>query len=219
MPFKNFFFQWQESCLPEGSSCPESYFDNTRSSPLSSLGSLICQSCASECDSCDGPFNTNCQSCNTAFTTSSGGGGSGAIVQCLSSCSGASNCQNCHTQCVGCTGPSNQQCVTCRENSTLIDGTTTCIPECSRNQYLARVSTTGTEHECRACDAQCMECDGPGNTDCVECLGVSSNENGVTTCLERCPEGTFASSARVCLPTCPTGMIYDGGSGSCQLSL
>ena len=222
LAFKSFTFHFflQLSCLPEGSSCPPTYFNSTHSSPLASVGGLICQACSSECASCTGPQNTNCQSCFGAFTSSSPG--NGPITQCLSSCSLASNsnlCGNCHAQCNGCMGPSNQQCVTCRENSTIQDGVTTCVPSCGGDEYLARVSTAGSEYECRACDPQCQGCDGPGNTGCLHCHRVSSTVGGVTTCLESCPEGMFESSAGLCLPECPTGMSYNTASSSCQLSL
>ncbi len=143
------------------------------------------------------------------------------IAQCVSSCDPSSDlCQRCHAQCIGCSGASNQQCVACRANSIiLVDNIQTCVPACGSEEYLARISATNTEHECRTCDAQCLNCTGPGNTNCVQCRGVNNTIGDVTTCMETCPEGTFEFDTRLCLQSCSFGMDYDIDSGSCQLTL
>ena len=188
-------------CLAAGSSCPEAYFDNAANSPLAS--DVVCQPCTSECLSCTGPLNTDCQSCRQFFASATV---SGLLTACVSSCAVASNpatsCGACHSQCVGCSGPSNQQCVACRSSSILLDGTTpTCVPQCdSEDLYLARPSLSDTEHECRPCHAQCRGCTGPGNTDCIQCRRGSNSVGGVTTCLATCPADTYEDSRENCAP-------------------
>lgn len=180
----------------EGSSCPSAYFDNAANSPLPS--DIVCQPCSPECLSCSGPANTDCQSCGNAFISS---GSSGPITQCLTSCGDAgdpSSCQNCHEQCAGCAGPSNQQCVECRYNALTLDGFRTCVPRCENGQYLARESSSSSEHVCRSCHQQCLNCTGPGNTDCLQCRRANSTVSGVTMCLENCPADTYESDTGLC---------------------
>lgn len=186
--------------MPRGSSCPPAYFDNVQNSTLSSVANTICQPCSSECSSCDGLLNTDCQSCRNFFIAS---GADGSIAQCLASCpQGGANtgCQSCHPLCDGCTGPSNQQCVACRENSTVLDleGVRTCVPQCANGEYLVPISDTSPEHACRACHDQCLNCTGPEDTDCLQCQRVNSTVNSVSTCVESCPMDTYESETRLC---------------------
>lgn len=131
------------------------------------------------------------------MTQSSGG----PITQCLTSCSQASNpslCQSCNPQCVGCLGPSNKECVECREASIVLDSVTTCVPQCGSTLYLARVSSTSSEHECLPCHSQCQSCTGEGSTSCLQCVGVNSTISGVSTCLTNCLADMYESSNQLC---------------------
>lgn len=182
--------------MEEGSSCPQTYFDNAANSSLSS--DVVCQPCSPECLSCSGPANTNCQSCGSSFVSS---GSNGPITQCLTSCVVAddpNSCRSCHEQCTGCRGPSNQQCVGCRFDTLTLDGTQTCVPRCENRQYLARESDTNSEHVCRSCHEQCLSCAGPSNTECLQCRRANSTVSGITTCLENCPTNTYESDTGLC---------------------
>lgn len=184
--------------MNEGSSCPPAYFDNAANSTLSSAVGVVCQPCSPECLSCNGLSNTDCQSCGNVFTTSNTGG---PIAQCLSSCLEADDsttCQSCHEQCIGCTGPSNQRCAECRYSSTILDGIRTCVPECTNGEYLARVSESNSEHECRECHSQCLNCMGSENTDCLQCRRANNTVNGISTCLETCPADMYESDTGLC---------------------
>lgn len=184
--------------MSEGSSCPPAYFDNAANSPLSS--DVVCQPCSPECLSCTGPANTNCQSCGSSFVTADP---NGPITQCLTSCAEAADsnsCLSCHEQCSGCRGPSNQQCIECQFDSVALNGARTCVPLCENGQYLARVSDSSAEHECRMCHEQCLNCTGPENTECLQCRRANSTVSGTTTCLENCPANTFESDTGLCRP-------------------
>lgn len=195
----------QDTCLPEGSSRPQAYFDNTQSIPNSNLlASTIYQPCHPLCLSCTGFNSTDCQSCRSSFITSTQ---NGPITECVDSCSSTNSdpgifCQSCNSECgSGCSGSTNQDCADCQGGEILLDGQRTCIDECTMmsNQYPARISNSNTNFECRACDSQCQGCTGPGNTDCQQCSRVNSTENGMTTCLQSCPEGTYESDSRLCV--------------------
>lgn len=184
--------------MDEGSSCPPAYFNNVANSPLSMVVGVVCQPCSSECLSCTGPSNTDCQSCGDSFVSSAS---DGPITQCLTSCTEAidpTTCSGCHEQCIGCRGPSNQLCVECRYNSVSLDGTRTCVPQCGNGEYLARVSQSSSEHECRVCHNQCLNCTGPENTECLQCRRANSTMNGVSTCLEECPSDMYESDTGLC---------------------
>lgn len=162
------------------------------------MADLICQPCSQECSSCTGPLNTDCQSCANAFTTSTT---NGPVTQCLSSCSLATDqslCQTCNPQCSGCTGPSNQLCLMCSQDSILLSGTLTCVPRCEGGNYLERVAGTASEYNCAMCHEQCLNCIGPGNTNCVRCLNANSTTNGVSTCLQSCPSDAYESDTGLC---------------------
>lgn len=184
--------------MDEGSSCPQAYFDDADNSPHAS--DVVCHPCSAECSSCNGPTNTDCQSCRNFFVSSSS---NGPITQCLTACTetaDSSSCLGCHIQCIGCMGPSNQQCVECRYDTVTVDGAQTCVPRCENSQYLARISETGSEHECRTCHDQCLNCTGPGNTACLQCRRANSTVNSTTTCLENCPTNTYESDTGLCQP-------------------
>jgi len=88
-----------------------------------------CQPCHSQCQTCNGPQNTNCLACVAVNFTSNG------VSNCLTSCPTETYesrpnrlCQACHEQCSGgCSGPSNRNCTACSENTMAVSpGVTEC---------------------------------------------------------------------------------------------
>ena len=80
----------------------------------------------------------------------------------------------------------------------ILSGIRTCVPECSNEEYLERVSESDSEHECRECHSQCLNCTGPESTDCLQCRRANSTVNGVATCLENCPADMYESDTGLC---------------------
>ena len=127
-----------QDCL----SCKESNVTNTQTQQTICVGQCetgqylntslySCQPCASQCISCDGPKNTQCQQCKGATMLV------GGSMVCVSSCpngmyqSSTGMCVNCHEQCSGgCSGPTNQDCNVCASNSVLSDNVTLCVSDC-----------------------------------------------------------------------------------------
>lgn len=176
-----------------------------------------CQSCHPQCNGCFGSGNEHCVSCVENSISINGDRvcvpfcGDGTYLSRLSTSTFEHECQMCHPLCQNCTGPTNQDCVPCVGASIVVDGKTTCVPECNDGQYLERVSAVTSEYQCQSCNSLCLTCNGPQNTNCISCTSVNYTTNGVSTCLTSCPTGTYESSpGRLCL-TC-----HDQCSGGCS---
>ena len=168
-----------------------------QNSTYSALSSNVYQACYEACSSCDGPLSTNCQTCKSSFMLST----TGLLTECVTSCAGASNpslCRTCHPQCLNCRGASNQLCVACKEDTISLNGITTCVPECRNGTFLARVSNSNFDFECRGCDPLCLNCTGPNKADCTQCRGPSDIVNGHLVCLESCPSNTYQAPNGTC---------------------
>lgn len=95
--------------------------------------------------------------------------------------------KTCSPQCEnGCWGPSNA-CVRC-------DGIS------FQNRCLSchdRPGFFGNASECHECHPQCVNCDGPKDTDCI---GSCRNVKFGNKCVETCPANTFVDGKRICQP-------------------
>ena len=187
--------------MAQAGQCPLGYYNSTSLTPsFSDIAQSTCKPCASQCIQCSGTTSADCQACTNAYTFTPGSTG---ITECVSSCSGVGNpslCQTCHAQCEGCSGPRSEDCVRCRENELVMDSSlTVCVPGCSQDEYLARISTTEFEYDCRPCNQQCIGCSGPSNTQCLRCRNVNSTVAGVSRCLVECPRDEYNASGGQCL--------------------
>ena len=109
-------------CSP---SCPDGYFqDNVlRTCPLCDSSCLTCSDSASHCLSCSAQHFS----------------------------SGPNECSPCHPLCKSCSGAENSMCTGCVDSAYLVDGTTTCVSECSL--YAANYYSDGSI--CKACHPYC----------------------------------------------------------------
>ena len=177
----------------------------------------LCQTCHPQCVGCSGSGNQQCISCREASITIDG------FTVCVPVCAGGTyltrvsdasfehECRMCHSNCQNCTGPSNQDCISCQEASIVVNGMTTCVPQCESGQYMERLSGSSFEYRCQSCDSQCRNCVGPGNTNCTACFAVNFTSNGMSSCQTSCPDDTYESSSnRLCQ------LCHEQCSGGCK---
>ena len=143
-----------------------------------------CQKCYPSCETCYGPDETNCMSCEDDQTLTRG--------TCYPSCyygqyrafngSGDSTCEYCHAACRACYGPSDDECFTCSLGRVLYNDQ--CVDTCPNGTYPYSDS-------CQSCSYSCKTCYGSYSDECTSC------EDGKflyeEECRYYCPSGTYAT--------------------------
>ncbi|XP_029693943.1 proprotein convertase subtilisin/kexin type 5 [Takifugu rubripes] len=128
-------------------------------------GSRLCERCDPSCAECVGGREDSCRSCTPGlfFLQEEG--------RCLLSCprgyyhpSGGRSCESCHASCRTCTGRDARSCDSCHTGYFLSDGL--CESMCSLGQYPL---TKGSVHVCEDCHSSCLDCWGPGPSNCTMC--------------------------------------------------
>lgn len=130
------------------------------------LDGSICKQCDPLCATCTGAGSNLCSSCASSYSVE-------GTQTCVSACSNfaanyyldSSTCKECDALCATCTGPDNSMCSACVASSYSVEGTNTCVSDCSHhapNFYL-----DGTT--CKECDAACGTCSGDQPYNCNTC--------------------------------------------------
>lgn len=183
-------YYYSHQCL---ALCPDGYYQN-------SSDNNICTSCDSTCATCNGFTPSDCLTCKT----------SGSYLyyysqQCLTACpskyhqdaTDSNKCRACHGNCLNCDGFTSSNCVSCDQSTTLkyLDGGE-CLSLCPTHSY----QDAADSNHCRTCDSTCLDCNGFGATDCLNCTSPSSNEYFLgNTCLLSCPvDGYYSDSNKNC---------------------
>lgn len=189
-------------CIANGSdNCDESeYNDNGH-----------CHSCHSTCETCDGPTETNCLTCQPSLLLQSN--------RCVSTCDDgyymeAGVCAKCLHTCIQCV--SRMNCTACAKGLQLQSGE--CRTTCADGYY----SDRGT---CAKCYLSCHTCSGPRRDQCVQCPKDWQLAGG--ECHPECPEGFYKSEfgcqkchhyCKTCngagplaCTSCPSHFMLDGG--------
>lgn len=141
------------------STCPDGSYKASTTS---------CGSCHISCSTCSGPLYTDCKTCGTNYTNSSG--------ICLSVCGAGKYysggvCSSCDPNCQACL--SSTSCYICKTNATMIESVcyfTTCLGNC--------LTCQGTQSACTSCSP-----------------GYSFYQQ---QCLQSCPSGTYQTSSSIC---------------------
>uniref|UniRef100_A0A8D3DF75 SPC3 n=1 Tax=Scophthalmus maximus TaxID=52904 RepID=A0A8D3DF75_SCOMX len=137
-------------------------------------GSRMCEDCDPSCGECNGGREDSCLSCAPGLVYMRREG------RCLPSCprgyyhdAAHRTCEPCHASCRACSGTSVRSaasCDSCYTGYLLSDGT--CESLCDIGQY------PGSGHACDECDSSCLECQGPGPTNCTVCPAQAILEAG-----------------------------------------
>lgn len=106
-------------------------------------------------------------------------------------------CKLCDYRCMKCFGPTNGNCTQCVNHYYLWTTATVCSSTCPTGQFQLNISASYPDNE-----TKCGNC----NTNCIACVGYSSN---CTSC-QQFPNSnygflfTYQSFNSTCLPSCPT---------------
>ncbi|KPP76934.1 hypothetical protein Z043_103678, partial [Scleropages formosus] len=187
---KNFFLH-EDSCAAD---CPVGFYPE--------VDQRECLQCHKLCDSCDGPDEDDCITCNNTSAVHYNG-------ECLSECPGNTfhdldtmECRDCDKSCLTCSGPKDDNCRSCWP-SMKMNGQGRCIffAECPLPSYMDQ------DGGCKACHPWCHRCIGPTQHHCLSCNGnlflLSECHPGLLipdqTCVERCPDGFYSEEEqRLC---------------------
>ncbi|KAG7499791.1 proprotein convertase subtilisin/kexin type 5-like [Solea senegalensis] len=154
----------------EGKECVKT----CRQSHYGNVGSGMCEKCDPSCGECVGGRDDSCLSCAVGLVYMRKEG------RCLPSCPQGfyhdathKSCEPCHASCRTCSGKDSQSCDSCYTGYLLSEGT--CESMCDIGQYPV---VKGSLHACEDCDYSCLECRGPGATDCTMCPAQAILEAG-----------------------------------------
>ncbi|KAH6919160.1 FRAS1 protein [Coprinopsis sp. MPI-PUGE-AT-0042] len=198
-----------------GRVCPPATFTNGAN----------CDSCATECDSCDGPGSGDCLTCSRGLFMADG--------RCVATdangvCAGTNGlvadnlkrvCDACPSKCSSCSIPGftggssidDVQCTQCTPGSVLSNGR--CVDTCPDGQFVNPQDNL----TCIPCDSSCGTCAGSA-TFCTSCSGSLFASNG--QCVQSCPQSSFSSTSsttpprNICTPCHPDCATCSGSSFS-----
>ena len=81
-------------------------------------------------------------------------------------------------------GVGDTNCVECKGESMVLGGVSTCVPQCSDNEYI--VEDSSGEYSCERCHDDCNGCTGPTRADCIECRSFYDIQQGIKVCRSSC---------------------------------
>ncbi|XP_034997609.2 proprotein convertase subtilisin/kexin type 5 [Hippoglossus stenolepis] len=136
--------------------------------------SRTCEKCDPSCGECIGGKEDSCLSCAPGLIYMRREG------RCLPSCpqgfyhdAAHRTCEPCHASCRTCSGKDSLSCDSCYAGYLLSDGT--CESLCDIGQFPV---IKGSGHACEDCHVSCLECRGPGPTNCTVCPAQAILEAG-----------------------------------------
>lgn len=109
----------------------------------------VCNLCHLTCESCIGPLETDCVSCNNLFPFL-------YIGTCITKCpnsyySAKGICESCDPACISCSGPLKTNCLQCLNGNFLENGI--CVTKCSETYWINNDTLT-----CEKCINPCLTC-------------------------------------------------------------
>uniref|UniRef100_A0A3Q4GEQ2 Proprotein convertase subtilisin/kexin type 5-like n=1 Tax=Neolamprologus brichardi TaxID=32507 RepID=A0A3Q4GEQ2_NEOBR len=155
----------------EGKECVETcqhryHYGNT--------ASRMCEKCDPSCGECIGDEENGCLSCAPGLIYLRKQG------RCLASCPQGyyhdtvhRTCEHCHASCRTCSGKLPESCDSCYPGYLLSYGR--CESICDKGQHPI---IKGSSHSCEDCDSSCLECRGPGPSNCTVCSAQAILEAG-----------------------------------------
>ncbi|KAM9753982.1 uncharacterized protein ACNS7B_007134 isoform 1-T1 [Menidia menidia] len=179
---------------------------------------FTCMGCHQHCHSCEGPGNSECQTCAIPRYLHNS--------TCVSECPAGTHserqeangqdlgfCLPCDHVCSTCSGASSRDCLSCSPGYLRLFQL--CVTHCPTGYYRQ-------ESHCQKCDPSCELCTGPGPESCRVCLPPLLELQGTKLCVERCPDRFYQlkdickqchTSCRTCTDSSPQGCVTcDPGS-------
>ncbi|XP_075881992.1 proprotein convertase subtilisin/kexin type 5b isoform X2 [Nelusetta ayraudi] len=104
-------------------------------------------------------------------------------------------CEPCHRACATCAGTGMEACTRCAEGYLLEDWR--CVLTCSSGYYLAEQPQDNgqLQRSCRKCDHSCLDCLGPGESNCSSCVVGYNLEAGACVVSTICKDANEESWA------------------------
>ncbi|XP_037547912.1 proprotein convertase subtilisin/kexin type 5 [Nematolebias whitei] len=149
---EEYHFLHEGLCVP---SCPESFFEDDQQEE--------CVRCHVDCALCDGPNSDDCDACIDSEATLHNGA-------CLTPCPSHTYRD---TMTGECEGKDSQSCDSCYPGYQLSHGR--CESMCDPGQYPLN---KGSDFTCEDCHSSCLECWGPGPSNCTICPAQAILEAG-----------------------------------------
>lgn len=149
---------------------------------------LKCEACDSDCQTCDGPSNSDCLICQDIdYSPSLTSGNCKCDLNQFEISKSPLECGLCHDSCLTCIGPTEYDCITCTDSSIVL-GSQFGKCGCEDNQYLV----DNDPLVCAFCHSDCKTCDGPEYDDCMTCTNPLISPNAdIGYCV--CAAGEFAN--------------------------
>ncbi|CAG2060640.1 unnamed protein product [Timema podura] len=184
-----------------------------------------CRPCHSTCETCTGPTEYNCISCESPLLLH----GTQCLTTCLTglyldqdtcmpclhtcqSCTSRVNCTHyysnhgvcakCYLSCMTCSGPDKTHCVSCPDEWQLAGGE--CSPMCPGGFFLSRFG-------CQRCHPYCQTCAGEGRLNCTSCAAPFMLERGL--CIKCLGSQYYDPTTQLCRP-CHESCLTCSGQGS-----
>ncbi|XP_061589572.1 LOW QUALITY PROTEIN: proprotein convertase subtilisin/kexin type 5 [Cololabis saira] len=165
---EEYHFLHEGLCAP---SCPERFYEDNEQRE--------CLRCHPDCALCDGPNGDECDACADLEATLHNGA-------CLAACP----LRTYRDATTGdCKGKASRSCDSCYPGYLLSNGR--CESLCDIGQYPV---ITGSDPTCEECERSCLECRGPGPSDCTVCPAQAILEAG-GRCLLCCRHGDEGEDA------------------------
>jgi len=140
--------------------CPNSTYISIKN--VQGFEQITCIDCDKTCETCIGPYNTDCSSCSDTNKFINNG-------LCVNSCpldkyQNEINrlCIKCHESCSHCYGSESNQCLSCSNPQTYLIENNTCASKCSSGKFPNKLSI------CESCGIYCDLC--TGIRECGKCL-------------------------------------------------
>ena len=159
-----------------------------------STGSGKCENCDMTCVTCYGGSSSNCLTCFSNASESSG------TCKCQTHYfpnPDASICSSCDLKCYKCNLTSDN-CTSCYSNALLVTSGSGMTCQCAPSY----MPNPDVKH-CQACYFECLSCSGTTSSLCTSCYPHASIPSGVSTGACACDQGYFPDSTAVICSPCP----------------
>ena len=176
--------------------------------------------CDQTCQTCSGPQNNQCTSCNPSTPVQGASINAGLSGRCLCANGAIDNagtgCQKskCHKSCGGCHGPGASRCFSCADGYEVVQPLQDGLHKCKR---LPRPAEGGNPAQDFACHITCDTCRGVRQDHCTKCADLSEKVNLSLDAGEcRCPKGKYLTADEDACADCHSSCSKCSGPGSDQ---
>ncbi|KAL4449882.1 hypothetical protein ABPG74_015001 [Tetrahymena malaccensis] len=159
---------------------------------------LLCQPCASQCQSCYGPTTNECKQCSDGYFLDSSNN------KCSQNCPDKyfpnkqkNLCDVCDPKCNTCSNSGDSSCLSCNSPLVLLEGK--CLKDAPEGYYKDK-------DQFKKCHESCKTCDGPASSDCLSCpkdIFILDKK-----CYTQCPSTYFKNQTKMECSKC-TGLCKE----------